>query len=154
MLQIPPSHCAAGPIRTNCPSNITQVDVATSPTSSGAAASFEPAEHLLAKASTDSSKHITLLCEDSNRPTPQCDNSVTLPLELDFDDKNLDLDEAAEGNNFLVGRPSDAVLDMIQEGLDYIGTYLTDLATRTGQPPQQIVDRFPKQYARLIPVND
>ncbi|KAI5991008.1 hypothetical protein EDD15DRAFT_2119414, partial [Pisolithus albus] len=52
------------------------------------------------------------------------------------------------------GRPSEAVLDMIQEGLDHITAYLTDLATRSGQPPQQILDRFLKQYSRLNPAND
>ncbi|KAI6037228.1 hypothetical protein BKA83DRAFT_16431, partial [Pisolithus microcarpus] len=43
---------------------------------------------------------------------------------------------------------------MIQEGLDHISAYLTDLATRSGQPPQQIIDRFLKQHARLNPTND
>jgi len=54
----------------------------------------------------------------------------------------------------VVGRPSDAVLDIVQEGLDHITTYLTDLAVRSGQPPQQLIDRFVKQYSRLNSAND
>lgn len=77
-----------------------------------------------------------------------------MPQESHFDDNNLNLDEVAKGNNFTVGRPSEATLDTIQEGLDYIGTYLADLAARTGQPPQQIIDCFLKQYAWLIPANN
>ncbi|KAI6038136.1 hypothetical protein EDC04DRAFT_2524467, partial [Pisolithus marmoratus] len=64
------------------------------------------------------------------------------------------LDEMFDACTFTVGRPSEAVLDMIQEGLDHINAYLTDLATRSGQPPQQIIDRFLKQYARSNPTND
>ena len=45
-------------------------------------------------------------------------------------------------------------VDMIQEGLDCIHADLTDLAGRSGQPAQQIVDRFIKQYAHLNPSND
>jgi len=59
-----------------------------------------------------------------------------------------------EGSSFMVRRPSEAMLDVVQEGLDYINTYLTDLAARCGQPPQQIVDRFLKQYARFNSAND
>ena len=55
---------------------------------------------------------------------------------------------------FAVGRPSEAILDMIQEGLDHINAYLMDLAARSGQPPQQIIDRFLKQHARSNPTND
>ncbi|KIM54151.1 hypothetical protein SCLCIDRAFT_31332 [Scleroderma citrinum Foug A] len=55
---------------------------------------------------------------------------------------------------FTVGRPSEAILDMIQEGLDHINAYLTDLAARSGQPPQQIIDRFLKKHTRLNPTND
>ncbi|KIM56431.1 hypothetical protein SCLCIDRAFT_132760 [Scleroderma citrinum Foug A] len=43
---------------------------------------------------------------------------------------------------------------MIQEGLDHINAYLTDLAARSGQPPQQIIDRFLKQHARSNPTNN
>ncbi|KIM60943.1 hypothetical protein SCLCIDRAFT_26272 [Scleroderma citrinum Foug A] len=132
------------------------LSVASAPASptSRAVASLEPMESLLqGKASTDSSKHIALSHDGSNGLTPQCDN-LTLPQESHFDDNNLNLDEVAEGNNFTVGRPSEATLDTIQEGLDYIGTYLADLAARTGQPPQQIIDHFLKQYAWLIPAND
>ncbi|KIM69899.1 hypothetical protein SCLCIDRAFT_101552 [Scleroderma citrinum Foug A] len=43
---------------------------------------------------------------------------------------------------------------MIQEGLEHINKYLTDLAAFTGQLPQQIIDCFLKQYAQLIPTNN
>ncbi|KAI6037306.1 hypothetical protein BKA83DRAFT_3998304, partial [Pisolithus microcarpus] len=64
------------------------------------------------------------------------------------------LDEMLNECTFTVGRPSEAILDMIQEGLDHINVYLTDLTTRSGQPPQQIIDCFLKQYAQLNPTND
>ena len=69
------------------------------------------------------------------------------------EDNLVDLD-GGEGRQFVVGRPSDAVLTMIQEGLDHITTYLTDLAARSGQPPQQLIDRFVKQYTSLNSEND
>ncbi|KIM52045.1 hypothetical protein SCLCIDRAFT_142096 [Scleroderma citrinum Foug A] len=43
---------------------------------------------------------------------------------------------------------------MIQEGLDHMNAYLMDLAAHSGQPPQQIIDRFLKQHARSNPTND
>lgn len=120
----------------------------------GSDTSLEPAEHLQVKASIDNSKHIILLCNGSNSPTPQRNSPATSPQELHFNDSNVDLDEMTEGNNFSVGRPSEATLDMIQEGLDHISTYLADLAAHTGQPLQQIIDCFLKRYAQLIPLND
>ena len=54
----------------------------------------------------------------------------------------------------MVGRPSNTVLDIVQEGLDHITAYLTDLAVCSGQPPQQLIDRFMKQYACLNSAND
>ena len=69
------------------------------------------------------------------------------------EDGLVDLDEG-EDRQFVVGRPSDAVLTMIQEGLDHITTYLTNLAARSGQPPQQLIDRFVKQYTGLNSEND
>jgi len=77
-------------------------------------------------------------------------DAVALPPS---DDSHADLDEN-EDSQFAVGRPSDAVLDIIQEGLDHITTYLTDLTVRSGQPPQQLIDHFIKQYARLNLAND
>ena len=65
----------------------------------------------------------------------------------------VDLGES-EDHPFVVGRPSDAMLTMIQEGLDHITTYLTDLAARSGQPPQQLIDRFVRQYTGLNSEND
>ncbi|KAI5988603.1 hypothetical protein EDD15DRAFT_2520309 [Pisolithus albus] len=81
-------------------------------------------------------------------------DSVVSPEELRFCDNSINPDDIFDGSTFVVGRPSEAVLDMIQEGLDHITAYLTDLATRSGQPPQQILDRFLKQYSRLNPAND
>ncbi|KIM62212.1 hypothetical protein SCLCIDRAFT_120073 [Scleroderma citrinum Foug A] len=43
---------------------------------------------------------------------------------------------------------------MIQEGLDHMNAYLMDLVACSGQPPQQIIDRFLKQHARSNPTND
>lgn len=95
-------------------------------------------------ASAGSSKHITLLCGGLNCPTLQHNSPASLPQELDSDDNNIDLDEMT--NDFSVGRPSGTILATIQEGLDHISMYLTDLAVHTEQPPQQILNRFLKQY--------
>jgi len=73
-----------------------------------------------------------------------------LPLS---EDSHIGLDGSGD-SPFAVGRPSDAILDIVQEGLDHITAYLTDLAVRSGQPPQQLIDRFVKQYARLNSAND
>ncbi|KAI5980422.1 hypothetical protein EDC04DRAFT_2918213 [Pisolithus marmoratus] len=78
---------------------------------------------------------------------PWCNSPVASSQDLHLRDNNIDLDEMFDACTFTVGRPSEAVLDMIQEGLDHINAYLTDLATHSGQPPQQIIDRFLKQYA-------
>ena len=72
---------------------------------------------------------------------------------LPSEDNYVDLDESKD-SQFAVGRPSDAVLDVIQEGLDHITMCLTDLAVRSGQPPQQLIDHFMKQYLRLNSAND
>ena len=77
-------------------------------------------------------------------------DAVALPPS---EDSPVDLDES-EDNQFTIGRPSDAILDIVQEGLDHITTYLTDFAVRSGQPPQQLIDRFVKQYTRLNSAND
>ena len=77
-------------------------------------------------------------------------DAVALPPS---EDSPVDLDESKD-NQFAIGRPSDAILDIVQEGLDHITTYLTDLAVRSGQPPQQLINRFVKQYARLNSAND
>ncbi|KAI6024527.1 hypothetical protein EDC04DRAFT_2900037 [Pisolithus marmoratus] len=78
---------------------------------------------------------------------PWCNSPVAAPQDLDLGDNNINLDEMLNKCTFTVGRPLEAVLDMIQEGLDHINVYLTDLATHSGQPPQQIIDCFLKQYA-------
>ena len=130
---------------------MTRVDVTTS-TASGAVTGFEHAEHLQVTASPDSSKHITSLCSGPNCSTSQHNSPASLPQELDSDDNNIDLDEMTD--DFSVGRPSGAILATIQEGLDHISTYLADLAVRTEQPPQQILNRFLRQYGRLTPSND
>ena len=77
-------------------------------------------------------------------------DAVALPPS---NDSHADLDKN-EDSQFVVGRLSNAVLDIIQEGLDHIMTYLMDLAVRSGQPPQQLIDRFIKQYAHLNSAND
>ncbi|KAI6098480.1 hypothetical protein F5141DRAFT_1219554 [Pisolithus sp. B1] len=74
-------------------------------------------------------------------------DSVISPEELHFGNNSINPDDIFDRSTFMVGRPSEAVLDMIQEGLDHITAYLTDLATHSGQPPQQILDCFLKQYA-------
>ena len=76
------------------------------------------------------------------------------PQDLDFSGDNLDPDEMFDDSTFAVGRPSEAILDMIQEGLVHINAYLMDLAARSGQPPQQIIDHFLKQHARSNPTNN
>ncbi|KIM65565.1 hypothetical protein SCLCIDRAFT_82417, partial [Scleroderma citrinum Foug A] len=43
---------------------------------------------------------------------------------------------------------------IVEEGFDQIAASLTDLAARSGQPPQQLMDRFIKQYACLNSAND
>ncbi|KAI6027130.1 hypothetical protein EDC04DRAFT_2899392 [Pisolithus marmoratus] len=85
---------------------------------------------------------------------PVHDSPVISPQGLDFGNNSVGLDEMLDGSMFMVGQPSEAILDMIEEGLAHINTYLTDLATHSGQPPQQIVDCFLKQYAQLNPSND
>ena len=75
---------------------------------------------------------------------------TALPLN---ENNFVDLDES-EDRQFVVGRPSDTMLTMIQEGLDHITTYLTDLVAHSGQPPQQLIDRFVKQYTGLNSEND
>ena len=92
--------------------------------------------------------------DSSNGPIPQGDGAVTSHQDLHFGGDNIDPNEMFDDSTFAVGRPSDAILDMIQEGLDHINAYLTDLATRSGQPPRQIIDRFLKQHARSNPTND
>jgi len=89
-----------------------------------------------------------------NGPTPQGDGTLTSLQDLHFNGDNIDPDEMFDDSNFMVGRPSEAILDMIQEGLDHINAYLTDLAARSGQPPQQIIDRFLKQHTCSNPMND
>ena len=69
------------------------------------------------------------------------------------EDNHVDLDESKD-SQFTVGRLSDAVLDIVQEGLDHITTYLTNLAVCSGQPPQQLINHFVKQYSRLNSAND
>ena len=86
--------------------------------------------------------------------TPPQDSLPAFPQELHFSDYIPELDETCDGIAFAVGRPSQATLDMIQEGLDRIHADLADLAACSKQPPQQIVDRFVKQYGRLNPSND
>ncbi|KAI6101377.1 hypothetical protein F5141DRAFT_1066097 [Pisolithus sp. B1] len=81
-------------------------------------------------------------------------DSVISPEELHFSNNSINPDDIFDGSTFVVGRPLEAILDMIQEGLDHITAYLTDLATCSGQPPQQIFDCFLKQYARLNPANN
>ncbi|KAI6142927.1 hypothetical protein EDD17DRAFT_1515685 [Pisolithus thermaeus] len=81
-------------------------------------------------------------------------DSVISPEELHFSNNSINPDDIFDGSTFVVGRPLEAILDMIQEGLDHITAYLTDLATCSGQPPQQIFDCFLKQYAQLNPANN
>jgi len=116
---------------------------------------FKPMEPLfLAKSSTDNLNRFTPSPVGSNRPTLRPDSPAASPQDVHFNDIDLHPDEMFKGTHFTVGRPSDAIKDMIQEGLDHINEYLTDLAAHTGQPPQQIIDRFLKQYARSSPTND
>ncbi|KAI6122918.1 hypothetical protein EDD16DRAFT_1704842 [Pisolithus croceorrhizus] len=56
-------------------------------------------------------------------------DSVISPEELHFSNSSINPDDTFDGSTFVVGRLSDAVLDMIQEGLDHITAYLTVLAT-------------------------
>ncbi|KAI6016886.1 hypothetical protein BKA83DRAFT_4497416 [Pisolithus microcarpus] len=81
-------------------------------------------------------------------------DSVVSPEESRFCDNSINPDDIFDGSTFVVGRPLEAILDMIQEGLDHITAYLTDLATCSRQPPLQILDHFLKQYTRLNPAND
>jgi len=93
-------------------------------------------------------------CDSSNGPTPQGDGTLTSLQDLHFNGDNIDPDEMFDDSNFVVGRPSEAILDMIQEGLDHIDAYLTDLVAHSGQPPQQVIDCFLKQHTRSNPTND
>ncbi|KIM70519.1 hypothetical protein SCLCIDRAFT_100401, partial [Scleroderma citrinum Foug A] len=43
---------------------------------------------------------------------------------------------------------------IMEEGLDQIAASLTDLAACSSQPPQQLMDHFVRQYARLNSAND
>jgi len=95
-----------------------------------------PKSLLQTKSHTDTTNHVYSLASSSQ------------------DGDNIDADEMFDDSTFAVGRPSEAILDVIQEGLDHINAYLMDLARRSGQPPQQIIDRFVKQHARSIPTND
>ena len=91
--------------------------------------------------------HPGLEHDSSNGPTPQGDGAATSPQDPHFNGDNIDPDEMFDDSTFVVGRPSEAILDMIQEGLDHMNAYLMDLAACSGQPPQQIIDRFLKQHA-------
>jgi len=86
----------------------------------------------------------------------QCSSHAAASLvELPLDEEDHDdLDRIFGSNMFIVGRPSEAVLDIVEEGLDQIAASLTDLAARSGQPPQQLMDRFIKQYTHLNSAND
>ena len=75
-------------------------------------------------------------------------------MELSFGEDHDDLDQIFDDNTFIVGRPSEAVLDIMEEGLDQIAASLTDLAAHSGQPPQQLMDCFVRQYACLNSAND
>ena len=179
----PPSEYTAGQTHGRSPSELASEDAAASPTKSGGVANdptlakptlqsrpmkpelapaaaldqlgFEPMEPLfLAKLSSDSLNCITPSCDGSNSLTPWPDSPATSSQDIHFNDNNLDPDGMFERTLFTVGRPSDAIMDMIQEGLEHINEYLTDLAACTGQPPQQIIDHFLKQYAQLIPTNN
>ncbi|KIM57583.1 hypothetical protein SCLCIDRAFT_28687 [Scleroderma citrinum Foug A] len=174
------SPCVVGQTHSRSPSELASEDAAASPTKSGGVANdptlakpmlqsclmkpglapaaaldqlgFEPMEPLfLVKSSSDSLNHITPSCDGLNSLTLQLDSPATLPQDVHFNDNNLNPDGMFERTLFTVGRPSDAIMDMIQE---HINKYLTDLAACTGQPPQQIIDHFLKQYAWLIPTND
>ena len=179
----PPSEYTAGQTHSRSPSELASENAAASPTKSGGVANdptlakpmlqsclmkprlapavaldqlgFEPMEPLfLVKSSSDSLNHITPSCDGSNSLTLQLDSPATLPQDVHFNDNNLNPDGMFERTLFTVGRPLDAIMDMIQEGLEHINKYLTDLAAFTGQPPQQIIDCFLKQYAQLIPTNN
>ena len=116
---------------------------------------FEPLDSpLQTKSGTMSSNCITPPRDSLNYPSPLHDSSPASPQELHFSDDIPELDGTCDGIMFAIGRPSQATLDMIQEGLDHIHADLTDLAGRSGQPAQQIINRFIKQYASLNPLND
>jgi len=93
-------------------------------------------------------------CYSSNGPIPQGDGAVMSPQDPHFSGDNIDPDNMFDDGTFVVGRPSEAILDIVQEGLDHINAYLTDLVAHSGQPPQQIIDQFLKQHARSNPTND
>ena len=93
-------------------------------------------------------------CYSSNGPIPQGDGAVMSPQDLHFSGNNINPDNMFDDGTFVVGRPSEAILDIVQEGLDHINAYLTDLVAHSGQPPQQIIDQFLKQHARSNPTND
>ena len=85
----------------------------------------------------------------------QCSSHAATPLvELLLGKDHDDLDWMFNDNTFIVGRPSEAVLDIVEEGLDQIAASLTDLAAHSGQPPQQLMDRFIRQYAHLNSANN
>ncbi|KIM56686.1 hypothetical protein SCLCIDRAFT_29355 [Scleroderma citrinum Foug A] len=133
---------------------------------------FEPSQ-LLEAPPSDNEADVILLGQSKYTPSSRAANpgapsaaldaldfelaQAAQPLEAfalpPSEDSPVDLDES-EDNQFAIGRPSDAILDIVQEGLDHITTYLTDLVVRSGQPPQQLIDRFVKQYTHLNSAND
>lgn len=89
------------------------------------------------------------------KASTQCSSCTATPLvELSLGKDNDDLDRMFNDDTFIVGRPSKAVRNIVEEGFDQIAASLTDLAAHSGQPPQQLMDHFIKQYARLNSAND
>ena len=50
--------------------------------------------------------------------------------------------------SFVVGRTSEVVLDILDEGFQRLHDEISEISIQSGLPPQQVVDRFIKNYAR------
>ncbi|KIM50512.1 hypothetical protein SCLCIDRAFT_34211 [Scleroderma citrinum Foug A] len=110
-----------------CPNEESNISFVDNPSSM----QLEPTLHLDAKLVSDMLR--PEVATSTSSYTPSVD-AVALPPS---EDSPVDLDKS-EDNQFTIGRLSDAILDIVQEGLDHITTYLTDLV----------------QYMRLNSAND
>jgi hypothetical protein len=50
--------------------------------------------------------------------------------------------------SFIVGRTSEAVLDILDEGFQRLHDEISEISIQSSLPPQQVIDRFIRNYAR------
>jgi hypothetical protein len=50
--------------------------------------------------------------------------------------------------SFIVGRTSEVVLDILDEGFQCLHDEISEISIQSGLPPQQVIDHFIRNYAR------